>query len=341
MLMGTQGAPTLICARVNQQTSEETDALHSDPTILARKGRIYVLSSGDADPAVIATVYERYYSDRSFDVLPSLQRALVAAYAVSPEGERSIPLVLVLQELTLFAVGSRFGSLWLVRSGGAKELLPKSLECRVLPPIDTDGGRDRESPTLYALYRRLSLGDTLVVTTQVAGNAPLDPALRQLAGLASSPDRLAHSLARQGFGDRSEKPPIMAIHIPGFSPVPDLGTTRSRSIGSMNRPMPRRMSIGSPVWIASLVAAAAIVLALWIRGPELREWDVSSLLTGMLIPAPTETTVRERSVSTFVVPTPRPTAIAPVVQLPETPRATPIPADRALVADLEGYSDHE
>ena len=48
MLMGTQGAPTLICARVNQQTSEHgvkttsawLEAFIKTPYILERKGGV-------------------------------------------------------------------------------------------------------------------------------------------------------------------------------------------------------------------------------------------------------------------------------------------------------------
>lgn len=276
----------------------------TDPFLEARKGRLYVLAGRGVDEAMWEEVYRRYYSDPCFDVLPSLQAALVAAYASSPGALEALPVAVVIQGLDMYGVGTSEGAVWLVRSGEVRELLGSPTEAWVTAA--QVGGR---KVTLRNVRRRLNVGDSLILTTQEA-SARLSPArFRQVVLAKGSPRVAAQTIARFATRGKAEPVPVIVIHIPGFAPAPELGPAKTKALAEPRTEV-RTAPQASPIWPALVLAVLAIGVSLWLRRSALSRENLSVLVNWFLTPAPTRTmilpsTPSEQSGGPIVQPTTR------------------------------------
>ncbi len=277
----------------------------ADPTLESRKGRLYLLVAQGTSETVPATAYRRYYSATSFDILPSLRSALSAIYLSTPEAEKGLPVAVVIHGLDMYAVGTAAGAIWLVRSGEVKELLSHPVEAWVseLPREGNQAGSTSDpgrgpAPdpvgglALYNIQRRLTVGDTLVISTRGAAEKLNLRAVRQTVLSGGSPTALAQTVARLARrGTKSPPPPVTVIHVPGFSPAPELGPAQGRLPPAEGPAKVRAAHQASPIWPALVLALLAISISLWVKRASLSRENLSALLGWLLTPAPTTTSV--------------------------------------------------
>ena len=268
--------------------SSSVDALlgETDPFLLLRKGSLYLLCTPDADPALISMVHTAYYGDSSFDTLPSLRAALLTAYRADPDAPQNMPAALVMLGLEASVVSTREAAGWLVRFGGAKEAFLPGRRVRA-SKVPTASGQQPAAADLATVQWRLSAGDTLAL---VALRVDEDPSIRRVAYALhgnKSVQAMARSIARAAR--RGGRQPAIVAHMPGFSPVPEMGPVRKW-------PSPRPQKAGvlrergpSPIVPALLIAVVAVAAAIWLRRPELSTESLSKVVTWMLTPVPTVT----------------------------------------------------
>jgi hypothetical protein len=343
------------CGRAHQARGEVWEPIvareETDPSVLARKGYLYLLCHPDAPPSLRETVAEAYYTNLSYDVLPSLSAALARCYSASPDAHQQLPLAVVVQGLDVYAVGSEEAQLWGGRADELRNLLAPSAEGG-LWPRGTACWRSDEGPTLYGVRWRLLRDDVLIMTTQEAA-ARLSR--RKLASSLRNRDPVAaaQSIARRARGGwRSAPPPVTVLHLGGLQPVPELGPVRRQTPEpALPKPRyPRPRSEPSPIWVALLVAVVAVGLVFWTRPPSFSRDEAEALLAWFLTPVPSDVALGTAGGADTATPrppaptmvlyagTPRPTATAedvpPTSTLPpETqppartaPTATPEPA---------------
>ena len=286
----TSHAP--IDGRANQPAPEVWASLTDlvDPTLEVRKGRLYLLIAPGIDPAVPAEVCRRYYMDTSFDVLPSLRGALGRVYPSVPEGEGAIPVAVVIQGLEMYAVGTPEGALWLVRGDGVRELLTSRTESWTME-LPEEGRKGEPGRRLvYNVQRRLSVGDDLVLTTRHVSEGLTPASLRHHVQSGGSPSSIAQAIARLAArAARTQPVPVTVIHIPGFSPMPDLGPAKGRPEAPEAPAKVRAPRQASPIWPALVLALLAIAVSWWLRRPRVSGEDLSLLVGWLLTPAPATT----------------------------------------------------
>lgn len=256
----------------------------ADSFLEARKGRLYLLVAQGTDGAVPAEVYRRYYSSSSFDILPSLRSALCAVYLASPEVRKSLPVAVVIQGLDMYAVSTGEGAIWLVHSGRVK-FLNSSAEAW----MEENRSGEASALALYNVRHRLNIGDSLVITTREAAERLQPEGLQRVMSAGGLPADLARTVARlAGRGKRSPAVPVTVIHIPGLSPMPDLGPARLRSSSELPAKVPATHR-ASPIGPALIVALVIIMISLWLKRPSLTRENLSALLGWLLTPMPTPT----------------------------------------------------
>lgn len=335
-----------VCGRANQPNEEIACPLpeHMDPTLLERKGRLYLLCRPEIDAAIPAEVFRRYYTDTSFDTLPSLRSVLSAAYADCPEARDHLPLAMVIQEREMSALGTKEAVIWGVRFDQIRELLAPYRQEQPWPMRSTQESAQSEA-TLYSVQWRLVTGDSLVLSTRRAAQRLSADKLRRILRAKATAAAAARALARLATGrQRARRIPVTVLHLPGFSPVPELGPAKKvaapQPMSAKMRPREGR----SPIWLALFMAIVAVGLSLWIKRPNLSRSSVSDFLVWMLTPEPAATVAISspepppESKPTRVRPTPSPEPLPttqtqarrqPTISQPRTqpaPLATPTPA---------------
>ncbi len=319
-------ARTPVCGRANQPPIQPFLPPDADPTILSRKGYLYVLADQHANPALIAEIRNQYYADTSLDTIPSLQRALMRAYQDSPEARESIPLVLVLQELGVFAVGTDKAAMWLARFDEIRRLLPNIRESRLLASLLPT--ENLPACNLYGVQQRLSIGDSIVVTTQPGAQKLTDAVIRRTLRGRQSADKMAAGLAKVA-SHRKIHVPVTVIHASGFTPIPDLGPAQQWK--TFERPPVKAVSRGtSPIIPALIIAICAIAFSLWFTKTTISLQTLSGFVSWMLTPVPTETSIPQTA-SPQIEMTNTPTPQQPVsMASPERPSVAP--TGRRIVA---------
>ncbi|MBC7236766.1 MAG: hypothetical protein H5T69_13080 [Chloroflexi bacterium] len=310
------------CGRANQPQEEawQQDDI-SDSSVVLRKGRLYLLCRVGAPPALLRAVARAYYTDRSFDVLPSLSAALVATYDEFDHAAHYLPLAVVLQGLEVYAVGSQEAVLWGVREGGVRELLAPANGAGLWPRGMTCV-QNAKGAILYGVSWRLLKDDVLVLTTSEAATRL---AHRDLAAIVrrQNPQAAAEALSRRAKAGRKAEPlPVTVLRLGGLQPIPELGPIRPRPFEPQpSAPRPRPRDERSPIWPALLVAAVAVGLALWVKRPSLTRVDAGSLLIRLLTPAASTTSAIREGENLSETPTPRLPAPT-MILFAGTPRAT-------------------
>jgi hypothetical protein len=254
-------------------------AAWTDPLLLARKGRLYLLCRSGLDSQTCFDLYRRYYTDTCFDVLPSLQAALAGVFAEYPGSRPQFLLVVVLLGLDVLALGTAEAALFLVRDEETRVLLGAHPEMPHARPVIGPAG------TLYAVQRRLGIDDSLVLTTYQAAGRLHPPFLRRALASRNPTDHAAALIARAaGKAGSSNHEPVTVIRIPGFSPVPEF----AGSLPPVEPPPPKLRHRGSarfsPVLIALLIAVVAVAATFAIERPTIsvRTWE--DLALQMLTP---------------------------------------------------------
>jgi len=316
-----------VCGRANQSIALTFLPPEADPALLTRKGYLYVLADSRADDAWVAEIRGHYYSDTSFDVLPSLQRALTTVYHTFPQARESVPLLLVLQGLDIFAVGTDTAAIWLARFDEIKQLLPNVREARLLDTLYPAG--DIPGCNLYGLQQRLSTGDAVIMATQPGAQRLTDAAIRRAMHRTESADKIAGALAKTASRRSSLPIPVTVIHVSGFTPIPDIGPAQKWKIAE--RPPIKAASRGvSPIVPALIVALCAIAFSLWFTGTTISKETLNQLVGWMLTPVPTETSVgSEGTAEPSETPSPTPGSDS---------RAMPSPAPTATASPTTGRS---
>ena len=319
----------LVWGYARRETQQIVDALLAqiDPILLGRKGRLLPLSSADIDRSLLETLYRRYYADSSFDIVPSLREALTALHAQDEALRASIPLVLVLQDWEVLAVGTDEAAIWALHLDETSEVLaprPRTPAQSLVPSFQQP---QRDAPSLRATQRRLATGDVLVATTRPSERLKTGSLKRVVKGNRTAADA-ARAISRAARG-RGEAPrPAIVLSVAGLSPVPEF-VSASRPPVAERRP--RESSLErSPIWTAVVVCILAVALALWITKPKVSNEDLDTVLAWLLTPVPTSATqsVTSTEVSSGAgesLPTHTPTRI-PIVtvptRVPPTPTAT-------------------
>jgi hypothetical protein len=311
------------CGRAHQARGEAWDTIlareETDVSVLARKGRLYLLCRLDAPPALRETVAEAYYTASSYDVLPSLSAALARGYDLLDDAHQKLPLAVVVEGLEVYAVGTEDAQLWGGRADALRMLLaplaeggpwPHGAVCR-----RSDGG-----PTLYGVRWRLLRDDVLVMTSRET--APrLSRQKVELALRGRDPAASAQSIARRAKAKGSPPPPVTVLQLGALQPVPEMGPIRRQTLDPPP-PKPRHSrprGEPSPIWIALLIAIVAVGVTFWFRPPSFGRTEAEALLEWFLTPVPSD--VALGSGGSGDTPTPRPPAPTMVLYA-GTPRPT-------------------
>lgn len=343
----------LVFGRANQPEISLALPETGDAALVARKGELHLLCSQGMDRSLLAQVHEQYYSDTSFDPIPSLRSALLAAYAESSEVRHKLLGALVLRELEIFAVGTADAAIWLVGYHESRELLPRREGRRVGPHLGHESVEQAET-ALHSVQWRLTAGDALVITTREAAQKLRARVFRRILRGRRSPRGAARTARRVARTSRIKSVPVSIVYTPGFSPVPELGALQRRRTPEPTHARVRSEREPSPIWPALVLAVVAVAITFWIKRPSLSREDLSRFLVRMLTPAPTPTTPplprEERLVASSAIP---PTATRPPVRIaPANPAApqpevtstlAPSPTEHSapeLLAPEEGVSVH-
>ncbi len=303
------------------QPTLPSDALTAwtDPLLLARKGRLYLLCDGALDGQARAELYRRYYADPCFDILPSLQAALAAVYAEYPEVRQQLLLVVVLQGLDVLALGTAGAALLLVRDEETRVLIGEHPEMPHARPVVGS------AVPLSCVQRRLGIDDSLVLTTRRAAKRLPSRALRRALASYNPTDRAAALISHAAGKSASAFDPVTVIRIPGFSPVPEFA-----GFTPVVPPPPAKLhrqgsSRLSPIWTASLFALVAVAAVFAIERPtiSLRSWE--NLALQALTPAAlrqTATVAASQTSAALKEVTPQPSG-APTEAVAASPTTTP------------------
>ncbi len=327
------------CGRAHQARGEAWETIlareETDASVLARKGRLYLLCRLDAPPSLRETVAVAYYTASSYDVLPSLSAALARGYGASDDAHQQLPLAVVVQGLEVYAVGSEAAQLWGGHANAIRELLAPSAEGG-LWPRGTVCWQNQEGPTLYGVRWRLWRDDVLIMTTQEAATRlsrqKIEAALRGREPAAS-----AQSIARRAKSRGSAAPPVTVLQLGGLQPVPEMGPIRRQTPEpappKLRHPRPRGAS--SPIWIALLIAIVAVGATFWLRPPAFNRTEAEALLEWFLTPAPSAVALGSGGAGDTPTPrlpaptmvlyagTPRPTATLAATARPASSGAQP------------------
>ncbi|NLG51734.1 MAG: hypothetical protein GX552_16640 [Chloroflexi bacterium] len=320
-----------VCGRANQSTTQTFLPPEADPALLTRKGYLYVLADSRADSAWVAEIRAQYYNSASYDVLPCLQKVLTAVYRASPQAREFMPMLLVVQGLDIFAVGTDTGVIWLARFDEIKRLLPNMREARLLDTLPPDG--DAPACNLYGLQQRLSIGDAVIMATQPGAQRLTDTAIRRALRRAESADKVAATLAKTASRRSSIPVPVTVIQVSGFTPIPDIGPAQKWKIAE--RPPIKASKRGvSPIVPALIVAACAIAFSLWFTGTAVSKETLTQLVGWMLTPVPTETPPgAEGTPSPSETPSPTSSSESTGTLSP-TPTRTPTPTPGRSLLDI-------
>ncbi len=310
------------CGRAHQARGEAWETIlareETDASVLARKGRLYLLCRLDAPPSLRETVADAYYTASSYDVLPSLSAALAQGYGASEDAHQKLPLAVVVQGLDVYAVGSEAARLWGGHAHEIRELLAPSAEGGLWPK-GAICWQNQECPTLYGVRWRLWRDDVLIMTTQEAATRlsrhKIESALR-----GRDPAAAAQSIARRAKSRGSAPQPVTVLQLGGLQPVPEMGPIRRQTPEPVPPKLrhPRPRGEPSPIWIALLIAVVAVGVTFWFKPPSFSRTQAEALIEWFLTPVPADAAGSGGAAET---PTPRPPAPTMVLYA-GTPRPT-------------------
>ncbi len=297
-----------------QALSENLDIT---PALMNRKGLLHLVAVEGVSQEAIARIQTAYYTSPLFDLGRCLAEALVEAYDEDQRLHILLPGALVVLGMDVYIVGTPGMVAWITRYEGVQRAfdtykhigLPVSLDERPSYTIDWE---------VAAAHWRLTAGDTLLVA--VSGREVFDDdQVLRLAMRHDDAQRLANAAAELLRRHTPEPSGALICLAGGFSPVPSMSLEpppRPQRAKPIDDGISRRRSI-SPIWVALLIAAAAILVTVQVAGRE----NVTSALRDYIelafAPQPTPT------------PAPEPTAT------PQEARPSYLAAPR-LVAPDEG-----
>jgi hypothetical protein len=295
--MKSKGAREPSWIDANQSSFLHAFLKEVEPSLLARKGTLHLLCAQDVEEAVAAAVYECYYSDNCFDILPSLRRALATACLEQENAQEAILAAVVTRDVDAFVLAAQEIVAWLGRFGEVREVLNASRTRAFDLGAAGDEHGDGEM-VLRGVRCHLGMGDILLLTTREAIEAASVRRLRRLLRGEASPQAIVRAVGRSAQ-------PAAIIEMPGFSPVPAMESPPTQLSPEPKRaPMAPREGHRSPIWLTLLVAVLSVALVFWWKEPALSRGELSGLLSWALTPVPTPVA------SPTFHPTPQETATA-------------------------------
>lgn len=267
----------------------------AEPVEELRKGRLYLVSSPEAGSDLLWRFARRYYDAPSYDIIPSLQQALVWAYE---EGTIGSLLAAVVCDLSLYVVAPEGSEAYLWRWGEVTSLLAEH-SFRTEHPLGETSQSDEETAApatggvliLRHTVSRLCLGDWVMLApaldAQIARQA-LAQAVRQSSAEQAARKATAF-LQRKGYANVSlgflAMPGLLPVSGAALEPAPKQPTGQSPKPLAM--PPPREQP--SPIRVALIIAIVAIIFALLVGEPSLSTEYLSEAIKRMLTPRPTLT----------------------------------------------------
>lgn len=258
-----------------------------DPLVVARKGQLVALVApqAGAPEAEIATALaelrRRYYADPSLDVIPTLCHVLPEMHAAHPALRQAVPLVAVLIEMEVLAVGTLETAAWLLHLDESRQIMGAQR------PIATPAGAC-EPPGYQSVRWRLVTGDALVLSVRLLSEQVPPQRLGRLARQGAA-DRAAATLSRSGAARGGDRPPVLLVRAPGYGAVAAFSGLSAQAPPPVEAPRVRAPGERSPIWAALLIAAVAIALAVWIKRPALTAENLAHLVDWALTPLPSAT----------------------------------------------------
>lgn len=246
-----------------------------DPTLLMRKGTLHLLCNTDIKEAVAKTVYQTYYSDTSFDTLPSLHRALSKACLEHESVHETILAAVVIRDMDIFALLADDIVAWLDRFDEIRQL---SRATKKFPLTIAHEETEIHEIELRAICYPLGIGDTLLLTTREAVDEMGSRKLRRLLRGGRSPKSLIRALGRHTGA-------TAVIDVPGFSPVPAIESMPAHSSPAPKRTSPHEQKEGiSPIWPALLIAILSVTLVFGLKRPTISREELFDIFDLALPP---------------------------------------------------------
>jgi hypothetical protein len=339
-----------IWGQANQTALDLSDALAGvdDVGLVARKGLLYALVCAPGSTAFSALA-RRYYVDPSYDILPTLARALSIQEEADASTSRAIALAIVVCGLDLYCVGTADVAVWLVRGSAASPIaMTRAMApgAASSPPANASDGA--AVPALHCAQRRLGVGDVVIATLQPIAQPLSLRALARIANRGGSMSAVARAVARLAArGERHALPaPVIALRIPGFEAIPDMGPVQKSQPLPVAERAARPRQAHSPIWIALAIAILAIVASIRVSSPSISPDVIDHVVMWLLTPAPTRTATGAPSAAETIEgaaiqsPAPSPSGELPsaaetglpnpTAPAPPSAAATPVPTRPAL-----------
>lgn len=264
-----------------QAISVEELYLGLDPLLLQRKGRLILLATADADRDALARLCREYYDSRSYDLIPTLVRALAQIYRDHAGLADELPLAVVLRGLELNMVGTEQAVVRLVRYGVVRDLFNTQASQRGLRVAMVRQPVSPQIAPLYSAQWRLVSGDVVLLTTRPVAERVGPASLGRVLRLTGSASRAAGLLAR--LPRVPDGAPLIVMRQGQFSPVPEMPGAKPPPQEEQQARRQRRQGL-SPIWPALLVALAAIVITVWATGVHLEVESLGEYMLMMLFP---------------------------------------------------------
>ncbi len=294
--------PGPLSGLANQLAHEAAASLAEqvNPALIARKGRLYLILPKETEPVLAHQVYSQYYADRSYDIVPSLLRALSQVFE-QLEGDTLTLGGIVVNGLDMHAVGSAQTALFLVRHGHTEPLFPDSRGRPMVLPSD-DPRVPFRTLLPYNVRRTLYAGDTVIMSSR-EGTSRLDA--RAIRGVLrrSSAEGVAKAFSRalKKVGVRGTSP-VTVVQIPGYAPMAVFDPPPRELPPKLDRLRHAPREGISPIWPTLLISIILVALSLLIRKPDIPVEELSNFLRRALLPTPTVTPTPSPSPPPFYVP---------------------------------------
>jgi len=268
-----------------------------DPVLEARKGRLYLLATPDADRDLLRRFALHYYHDPSFDIIPTLQKAM--AFAHSDLGlEGTVHVAVVVHDLSMYIVATDEGDVYQVRAGTVSHPLDEH-SFRTELAIPAPHGRQEPEGRLpvRSIKARLTMGDAVVLGLRLIP-AVIGKAVPHILRQAQDPMVVAARLSRVARSKARIEAPYAVIMMPGLSSTSAAGLLNSRPPTALPEAAPSRLPAlprerHSAVRIAFAFAVLAVAFSLWVTKPRLDRDAISNMFLEMLTPVATETPLVE------------------------------------------------
>jgi len=272
------------------------------PALMRRKGLLHLLAVEGTPKEALARIQAAYYTSPVFDLGRCLAEALADAYDAEHGLHAMLPGALVVLGMDVYLVGTPGMLAWITRYEGVQRAfdtyrrigLPVRLPDRLSRTIDWE---------IAAGHWRLTAGDTLLAVA--GGREVLDDARAlRLAMRHSEAQHLAQAAMELLQRHSSDPVGVLVCLTGGFSPVPSMPLdppAAPQRVKPIDDGINRRRGI-SPIWVALLIAALAVVATMQAAGRESVIGALSEYIELAFAPHPTPT------------PSPEPTATPGVAQ---------------------------